>query len=114
MKPELKAHGTNVLTLKCHEPLSTIAFTFNLRRYIEAYTRVTQAELKYQNAASGYTVQGSKDFLADVEKDRIAVSEDAAGPETWSLFSSSCFIKCQPSQLPGCGSVPEATHVITI
>jgi len=34
IKPTLKAPGTNLLTLKCDEPLSTFAFNFNLRRYI--------------------------------------------------------------------------------
>ena len=33
MKPELKAPGTNLLTLHYDEPLSTFAFKFNLRRY---------------------------------------------------------------------------------
>jgi hypothetical protein len=33
MKPELKAPGTNLLTLKSDDPLSTFAFKFNLRRY---------------------------------------------------------------------------------
>jgi hypothetical protein len=32
MKPMLKAPGTNPLTLKCDEPLSTFAFKINLRR----------------------------------------------------------------------------------
>jgi len=33
-KPKLKPPGTNLLTLKCVEKLSTFAFKFHLRRYI--------------------------------------------------------------------------------
>ena len=33
IKPTLKAPGTNRLTLKCDEPVSTFAFKLNLRRY---------------------------------------------------------------------------------
>jgi len=33
MKPELKAPGTNLLTLQYDASLSTFAFNFNLRRY---------------------------------------------------------------------------------
>ena len=33
INPTLKAPGTNLLTLECDEPLSTVAFKFNLRRY---------------------------------------------------------------------------------
>jgi hypothetical protein len=33
MKPELKAPGTNLLTLEYDEVLSTFAFKFNSRRY---------------------------------------------------------------------------------
>jgi len=36
VKPTLKAPGTNLLTLKCDEPLSSFAFKFNLRRYTMA------------------------------------------------------------------------------
>ena len=32
IKPELKAPGINLLTLKLDEPLATCAFTFNSRR----------------------------------------------------------------------------------
>jgi len=39
MKPELKAPGTDLLTLKHDEPLSTVAFKFNLRRYIKGYNQ---------------------------------------------------------------------------
>ena len=35
MKPKLKAPGTKRLKLHCHVLLSTFAFRFNLRRYIE-------------------------------------------------------------------------------
>ena len=34
IKPTLKASGTKRLTLKCDEPLSNVAFKFDLRRYI--------------------------------------------------------------------------------
>ena len=37
MNPELKAPGTNLLTLKYDELLSTFAYNFNLRRYTEEY-----------------------------------------------------------------------------
>ena len=33
IKPTLKAPGTKRLKLKCDEPLSNVAFNFNLRRY---------------------------------------------------------------------------------
>jgi len=33
MKPILKAHETNRLTLKCDKLLSSFAFNFSLRRY---------------------------------------------------------------------------------
>jgi len=36
MKPKLKPPGTKRLKLKSEEPLSTVAFKFNLRRYIMA------------------------------------------------------------------------------
>ena len=36
IKPTLKAPGTKRLKLKCDEPLSKIAFNFDLRRYIKA------------------------------------------------------------------------------
>jgi len=35
MKPVLKAPGTKRLKLECDEPLSNLAFDFNLRRYIK-------------------------------------------------------------------------------
>ena len=34
IKPALKAPGTKCLKLNCDEPLSNVAFKFNLRRYI--------------------------------------------------------------------------------
>ena len=36
IKPTLKASGTKRLTLKSDEPLSNVAFKFNLRRYTKA------------------------------------------------------------------------------
>jgi hypothetical protein len=38
MTPELNAPGTNLLTLKYVELLSTFAFKFKLRRYIKGCT----------------------------------------------------------------------------
>jgi hypothetical protein len=40
MKPKLKPPGTKRLKLNCHEPLSTSAFKFNLRRYTKAFTKL--------------------------------------------------------------------------
>ena len=39
IKPKLNPPGTNVLTLKYDEPLSNFAFKFNLRRYIEGWSK---------------------------------------------------------------------------
>jgi hypothetical protein len=51
MKPELKEPGTILLTLKCtDEPLSTLKFKFNLRRYTEEEFPVFRWE-----AAGAYT-----------------------------------------------------------
>jgi hypothetical protein len=36
MKSKLKPSGTERLKLKCDDPLSTFAFSFNLRRYSSA------------------------------------------------------------------------------
>jgi hypothetical protein len=37
MKPTLKASGTKRLTLKSDEPLSNVAFKFNLRHYNQRF-----------------------------------------------------------------------------
>jgi len=39
MKPVLKAPGTMLLKLRYDEPLSSFAFSFNLRRYSKEYMR---------------------------------------------------------------------------
>jgi hypothetical protein len=49
IKPKLKAPGTKRLKLNCHELLSTVAFNFNLHRYImAAEMRITVAPLADQ------------------------------------------------------------------
>jgi len=42
IKPVLKAPGTTLLKLRCHGPLSNVAFKFNLRRR-------SQVQLSYQH-----------------------------------------------------------------
>jgi len=42
MKPALRPPGMKRLKLKCDKPLSSFAFTFNLRRYIAAYANVRE------------------------------------------------------------------------
>jgi len=49
MTPMFKPPGTNILTLKCDEPLSAFAFKFNLRRYIGAHAVDTYAQFADQN-----------------------------------------------------------------
>ena len=41
MKPKLKPSDSKRLILRCVVPLSNVAFTFNLRRYTEAFSNTT-------------------------------------------------------------------------
>ena len=51
IKPKMNAPGTKRLKLKSDEPLSSFAFEFNLRRYIQA--NLTLAELFRKPATAG-------------------------------------------------------------
>ena len=52
IKLTLKALGTNLLTLKYDEPLSTFAFKFNLRRYTEPAASAASAAASAAAAAA--------------------------------------------------------------
>jgi len=52
IKPYLKPPGTKRLKLKCDEPLSNIAFNFNLRRHIKVKRINGQCASCYQAGTS--------------------------------------------------------------
>jgi len=53
IKTTLKAPGTKRLKLNCAEPLSNIAFSFNLRRYIGAFDAASDRVLVMDVARQG-------------------------------------------------------------
>jgi len=58
VKPKLKLPGTKRLKLNCGEPLSKMAFKFNLRRYImmgKAREAVAQTKTLLASQAGAYT-----------------------------------------------------------
>jgi hypothetical protein len=52
IKPALKAPGTKRLKLNCDEPLSNVAFNFNLHRYIKVERIVSERD---DHEAGAYT-----------------------------------------------------------
>jgi hypothetical protein len=53
MKPTLKAPGTKRLKLRYDDPLSNLAFKFNIRRYIAVGRERRQRQSRHQSESSG-------------------------------------------------------------
>jgi len=76
IKPTLNVPGTNLLTLTCDEPLSTVAFKFNLRRYKKAELaaqRAVEVEATRRNAEEARKASVRAGLDAEAEQRRKAV-----------------------------------------
>jgi hypothetical protein len=65
IKPTLKAYGTKRLTLKSDEPLSNVAFKFNLRRYSKGCQQ-RSSDMTSAGRGAGCGSARSRQGLADI------------------------------------------------
>ena len=71
VKLNLKPPGSELLKLKCDDPLSPFAFSFNLRRYNEVYNEQIYDLLTSANPIGGRACQILPDTSSNASGSRV-------------------------------------------